>query len=342
MKNETRELLAQYFNDQATLNGVASNIVAGEKQFTVEPSVQQKLESKIQESSAFLQTINIAGVDELQGEKIGMDIAGPLASRTNLKDPATKGRQTRDLTTLDDDGYALVETDFDSHVTYAKLDQWAKFPDFQKRISDLIVKRTALDRIMIGFNGVSTEVQSDFSAHPLLQDMNIGWLQKYRDHAGGKRVLTEGATAGKVRVGDGGDFENLNALAFNIVNEFIDPWFRKDPYLVAIMGSNLHADVNYSKINKRWDPTEELALEKILAGGKVGNIPVVTVPFVPDGTMFITHLKNLSIYYQNGANRRTFVDNAKFKRFETYSSSNEGYVVEDYGFGGVVENITLV
>jgi hypothetical protein len=57
---------------------------------------------------------------------------------------------------------------------------WAKFQDFQTRIRDAIIQRQALDRIMIGFNGVKREKTSDRVANPLLQDVNIGWLEKIR------------------------------------------------------------------------------------------------------------------------------------------------------------------
>lgn len=342
MNNATREKLDKYFADQATLNGVAEHTVAGGKSFAVDPTVQQKLETKIQESSGFLSRINMVGVDELEGETLGLDLTGPLASRTDTEASGSKGRQTRDISALDKESYRCVQTDYDSHITYQKLDMWAKFPDFQNRIRDLLIQRVALDRIMVGFNGTSAAANSDLTTNPLLQDVNKGWLQHYRDHASGKRVMTAGATAGKVTIGAGGDYESLDALAFDVINSFIDPWYQEDNSLVVIMGRDLYADSNFKKINKAYDPTEELAMQQLLQTGMVGNLPVVRVPYVPVNTMFITSLKNLSIYYQNGKNRRTLLDNAKFNRLETYQSSNDGYVIEDYGFGGVVENIELV
>ncbi len=342
MRNETRELLDSYFAQQAKINHVSNTVVASGKSFAVEPSIQQKLESRIQESSAFLKRISIVGVDELEGETLGLDLTGPLAGRTDTEATDSKGRQTRDISTLNKEDYRLNKTDFDTHITYQKLDLWAKFPDFQQRISNLLVNRVALDRIMTGFNGTSAAKNTDLSANPMLQDVNIGWLQKYRDHDGGKRVMTEGKAAGKVSIGKGGDYASLDALAFDITNSFIDPWYQEDDTLVAIMGRTLYSDTNFKKINKAYDPTEELALLQLMQTGMVGNKPVIRVPYVPDGTMFITSLKNLAIYFQNGKNRRTYVDNAKFNRLETYSSSNEGYVIEDYGFGGLVENIELI
>ena len=45
----------------------------------------------------------------------------------------------------------------------------------------MIIKRQALDRIMIGFNGTSIAKDTDIVANPLLQDVNKGWLQKQRE-----------------------------------------------------------------------------------------------------------------------------------------------------------------
>jgi len=91
MRNETRRLYNAYLDQVAKLNGVDS---AAEK-FTVEPSVQQTLETKIQESSEFLSGINMVGVAEQMGDKIGLGVSGPIASTTNT---TTTDRATRDVT----------------------------------------------------------------------------------------------------------------------------------------------------------------------------------------------------------------------------------------------------
>ena len=41
---------------------------------------------------------------------------------------------------------------------------------------------------MISFNGTSRAAKSDLATNPLLQDVKIGWLEKYRLHAG-QRVM---------------------------------------------------------------------------------------------------------------------------------------------------------
>lgn len=66
------------------------------------------------------------------------------------------------------------------------------------------------------------------------------------------------------------------------------------------------------------------------------------MPFVPKGALMVTKLENLSIYYQEGARRRTLKDVPERDRIENYESSNDAYMVEDFGCGCVAENIELV
>ena len=331
MRNETRVVFNQYLSDVAQLNGVAS---AAQK-FTVAPSIQQTLETRIQESSAFLNSINNMGVTEQSGEKLGLSVGSPIAGTTNT---ATTDRAPVDPTALDADGYVCTQTNFDTALPYAKLDAWAKFPDFQTRVRDAIVKRMALDIIMIGFNGTSRAATSNRAQNPLLQDVNIGWLQKMRANAA-QRVMAEGATAGKLLIGASGDFKNLDALVMDMVNNLIDPWHREDTGLVAILGRDLLADKYFPIVNQTQANSEALAADMIISQKRVGGIPAVTVPFVPAGTVMVTRLDNLSRYYQDGARRRSVIDNPKRDQIENYESSNDAYVVEDYGMAAVAEHI---
>jgi P2 family phage major capsid protein len=334
MKNDTRALFGQYMERQAQLNGVPS---AGAK-FSVTPSVQQTLETKIQESSSFLQSINIMGVDELKGEKLGLGITGPIASRT---DTTANDRQTRDMTSLDGVGYECKKTDYDTHITYAKLDAWSKFKDFQVRITNAVIQRASLDRMMIGFNGTSAAAATNIGTSPLLQDVNIGWLQHIRTDAS-TRVMDEGATPGTVKVGAAGDYKNLDALVYDAYQTMLDAWYRNDPNLVAIVGRGLMHDKLFPLVSDPDAPSEQLAADIVRSQRRLGSLPAVTVPYFPEDGILITRLDNLSMYYQNDARRRAVIDNPKRDRIEHYESSNDAYVVEDYGLCAFIENIEIL
>lgn len=334
MQNTTRALFSQYLDRQAQLNSVPSADV----KFSVTPSVQQTLETKIQESSDFLKSINIMGVDELKGDKLGLGISGPIASRT---DTTNGDRQTRDLTTLDNKGYECKKTDYDTHITYAKLDAWAKFKDFQVRITNAIIQRAALDRMLIGFTGTSAAATSDIVANPLLQDVNIGWLHHIRIDAP-TRVMDDGQTAGQVKVGAAGDYKNLDALVYDAYQTLLDPWYRNDPLLVAVVGRSLMHDKLFPLVSGQDAPTEMLAADIVRSQRRLGGLPAITVPYFPEGKVLVTRLDNLSIYYQNSARRRAVIDNPKRDRVEHFESSNDAYVVEDHGLCALVENIQIL
>ena len=332
MKNETRKLYAAYLTQIAALNAVASAIEI----FNVAPSVQQKLESRMQESSDFLKLINVIGVEEQSGEALGLGISGTIAGRTDTSGNGTRG--TQDPTSLTKDSYECKQTNFDTHIQYAKLDAWAKFKDFQTRVSNQVVSRCALDRILIGWHGTSAAATTNRTTSPLLQDVNIGWLQKLRTSAA-ERVMTGGAAAGKVTVGTAGDYANLDALVFDARATLLDPWFQEDPQLVAIVGRDLMHDKLFPLVADNDAPTEKLAADIVISQRRLGGLQAMVVPFFPAGTVLITRPDNLSIYYQDGKRRRAVVDKPERDRIEFYESSNDAYVIEDFGLCALVENI---
>lgn len=338
MKNETRELFNVMKDDLAELYGVRD---VGES-FTATPSLQQTLETKIQESSSFLGRINMPLVDELAGEKIGLGVTGTIASTTNTN---TTDRIPFDPTSLDNLGYFCQEIDFDVALKWNKIDQWAKFPDFVKRYAAAILQRQALDRIMIGWNGTSRVATSNRVANPLLQDVAKGWIQKQKDNAPA-RVMTQIGSTGKIQIGDAIDaahgYKNLDALVMDIVGSMIDPWHRKDPELVVIMSDDMLADKYFPLVNKVQDNSEKISADMIISQMRVGGKPAVTVPHFPSGKIVVTSLKNLSIYIQEGSRRRIIRDNPARNQVEDFQSSNDDFVVEDHGMMAVAENIEIV
>lgn len=338
MRNDTRILFDSFTSRIAGLNNVASAAV----KFAVEPSVQQTLESRMQESSAFLASINMPGVDDLKGEKIGVGVSSTIASRTDTSGDGE--RRPADVTGLDSNGYECVQTNYDTAIPYSRLDAWARQKNFQTLLRDAILRRQALDRIMVGFNGTSVAKTTNRETSPLLQDVNKGWLQQYREHSA-KRVMTHGKADGVVQIGgaDKGkrDYANLDALVMDTVSTLIDPWHQQDPELVVVLGRNLVFDKYFPIIDKDNAPTEQLAADLVLGTQRIGGLQPVVVPFMPADALMVTSLSNLSLYWQIGARRRFIKEQPEKNRVANFESSNDAYVVEDYGRGAVVENIKV-
>lgn len=337
MRNDTRLKFNEYLTRLATINSVTVDAVVSK--FTAEPSVQQTLENKIQESSDFLRSINTYLVDEQEGERIGMGVTGPIASTT---DTTSTDRAPRDVKLLDDNKYRCEQTNYDTFLRYATLDAWAKFPDFQVRLANAIIQRIALDRIMIGFNGTSRAATSNLTNNPLLQDVNIGWLQQIRVKAPSRHLFETVEDSGKVTVGGVADeYKTLDGVVFDAVNSMIEPWFRNDPKLVAVVGRKLMADKYFPLVNTKQDPTETLATDIIISQKRVGNLAAVQVPYFPDNAVMITRLDNLSTYVQRNTQRRAVIDNPKRDRVDTFQSSNDAFELEDYGCVALIENIEV-
>jgi len=355
MRNSTRLLFTAYVSQIALLNSVADATV----KFSVAPVVEQKLEEKIQESSEFLSQINVIGVPEQSGQKVGVTVTRPLAGRTNTAG-GNRRTPTDPTDTTDDGGYTCKKTDFDHAIPYAKLDAWRHKPEFQTLLRDVILKQQGRDRIMIGFNGTSAAAATNRATNPLLQDVNEGWLHKIRTHAA-ERVLDDGAltsggteaiyVAAGVEVVDAdatnvatadADYANLDALAFDAL-DLLDPWHRSDTDLVVIVGWKLVKDKYGNLLQAAGDTaTEQEAAHRILTLPKqLAGKRAVIVPFFPEDAILITSLDNLSIYWQEETRRRQIRDEPALDQIENYESVNEAYVVEDYGRCALVENIVM-
>lgn len=338
-----------YVSKIASLNGVdVSHIMAG-KQFAVAPTVSQTLEKEIQNSAEFLGLVNHVTVKQQSGNKLGLGITSSIAGRT---DTTNNDRTTRSLSDVSGRTYTCEKTDYDTHLEYELIDAWSEFPEFQQMVRDLITRQQGLDRITIGWNGTSVAADTDRVTNPLLQDVNIGWMEKLLLEAP-ERYLKEGAVANEVRVGVGdatagyGDFKNLDSLVTAMREDLLGAWHKNNTNFSAIISTEVSGEKFNGMIESHSEtPTESLALNALLASKKAGGLGIKEVPNFRARSIFITHLgknmdSNLSIYAQKGTRRRTIIDNPKRDRYENFESVNEAYVIEDLTAAACATNIKL-
>ena len=308
------------------------------KMFSVEPSIAQELNDAITAKADFLQRINVIPVTEIKGEKVFIGVSGPVTGRTNTK---TTDREAKDASELENSTYELSSTESDVGLPYAKIDAWAKFPDFHQRYSAAVQKQIALDRIMVGFHGLKAAAQTDIETYPMLQDVNKGWLQQLREQAP-QQVLKEGKEAGRVTLGPNGDYANLDALVHD-TKQMVDERLRDGGDLIAIIGTDLLAADKAKLYAKQGDtPTEKERIEDAQVIATYGGLPSFSVPFFPVNGVLVTSWDNLSIYFQDSSWRKQTVDNPKRSRVEDYNSRNEGYVIEQLEKIALTENVELL
>ena len=337
MKTQSKKLFTAMMAVMATTYGVPSV----SEEFSVVPSVAQKLQDAITQEVDFLNRINIVPVDELKGQKVLGGVSNLVGKRTNTD---TTDRQTQDLLSLGEQNYELFFTEFDVHLKYSQIDSWAKFPDFQERYGKWVRKAIAHARIRTGWYGTSAAAVTDPGANPMGEDVNIGWLQLLRDYKSGKQWFTEGATPGEIRFGEGGDFKNLDS-AVHAVKQMINPIHRGASDLVCIVGEDLVAEEKaalYESLGRK--PSEKERVEKEVVSKVYAECPLVAdVPNFPPRGLLVTSLDNLSIYYQADSWRRNVQENPKRSRVDDYNSVNEGYVVDDEekAAGWEFDNVTM-
>ena len=334
MKDVTRNQFEGYlrsnrFNLNAQLN------------FT--PVEQQSLYSKMGENADFLKRINHAYVDAQLGEKLGLDVSRPIASRTNV---SIQERSTRDLSSLDSDKYYAAKTDFDTHIPYAKLDAWAHLANFADMYKGQVIKQIARDVLMIAWNGETAAEQTDINQYPLLQDVNIGWIAGVKKKQPTRFMgydATGQLTDDQWKVGKDGEYQTLDALVFDIINSLLDEWHKEAEDLVVLVGRSVWVAHGLSILNNANLPSERSFLETWFASKTVAGLPCLMPPYMPKKAVIVTSLNNLSIYHQLGSLRRTIIDNPKRDRIEEYVSENQAYVVEDFGkFGGILGGSLLL
>lgn len=341
MDNNTRKLFDQYVARQAEMSGVSPAAVAAK--FAVEPSRQQKMEVEAQQSDSFLSKINVFGVSQQIGQKVLIGSKGPLAGVNNS---TTTRRNPADNSKMEPFNYTCRKVNYDYGLGYEQLDTWAHMPEFQQLISKAMARQMSLDRIMIGFNGTKYADPSNRAANPLLQDCGIGWLEKIRTEAPHRMIsgVTVTARDDDNKIIAKGTYGNLTSAVYDAKNSLMDEWHKRNPDNVVILAGDLLTSSNFPAINamSQTNPnTEMLAGQLIVAQERVGNMPTFIAPYFPVNGILITPFKNLSVYYQRGSLRRSIKEEPEYNRVATYQSSNDDFVIEDYGNVAFIDGITF-
>ncbi len=325
---QTAIQLEQYKQQVARVNG-AQNFNAA---FNIAPAIEQKLIEVYRSLTDFLGKINIQGVKNGHGQKLGLGGNQTAASTTDTRIQPRRPTNIGALEAIDE--YLCTQTNSDIAYLYEIIDNWGYLPDFQKKLAAMAVKIVAEDKQRIGFNGTHRAKTSNKDLYPLLQDVNIGWLEKIRAYNEERHI--DGIT-----IGASHEFKNLDALVEMSINELIGEQHRGADGLTAITSRNLVSDKYVGLLNQNLSPVESTAAQALYQRQQLGSLPVDTPAFfVPNGLLITTH-DNLSIYQQRGTMRRHIMDEPAWDRTTDYQSVNECYVVEDYSKTVLIENITI-
>ncbi|MDC5872189.1 phage major capsid protein, P2 family [Vibrio europaeus] len=332
MQKQTQIKLNAYVKKVAEQNEVDD----ATQKFNVTPNGTQKIIGQMRESNWFLKKINIIPVKNQKGESIGLGVTGMIASRT---DTLGEGRRVpKDYSGMGAMPYMCEQTNFDTAIRYDKLDAWAHDKRFNSIISAHTREQIDANKITIGWYGERVEKNTNASSNPNGEDVNKGWFQAMRDYNAERYITEIEPNSGEIRIGEGGDFINLDLAVLNTKNLLHDAC-ENDSNLIAIIGSDLLA---YDKA-KFYEahgntPSEKSKIQEVQVIGTYGGLPAVKVPGFPSTGIMVTSYDNLSIYIQEGSIRRSMgKKNDEKDQIENFESMNIAYVVEEIGKAAAME-----
>lgn len=328
--------IAAMISEVAAAQGISKEQVSNG--YTIAPTAVQIMYDEIAQNTELLQKINLRPKTEKVGEVIGLS-SGLIGSNTDTTG-AGKERKPKPIHNLSGRKYSLEKTNFDAALRYDEIDQWAHLTDFPKHINKKIAESIALSLVTIGMNGTSRADDSDASANTMLQDVAKGWLQKMREENKARCIGTAGTSVTSVPHGPGAtNYKNLDAVVTDALN-IMDERFADRSDFVVLTSRRTVGDKYLRIVNKSGDIATEIE-----AGGRLnkertlGGLPVMYVPNMPQNTLLITPLSNLSIYYQISGERRLIVDNPRKDQLESLQSKNIDFIVEEYGAAVLIENL---
>ena len=328
--------IAAMISEVAAAQGISKEQVSNG--YTISPASVQTMYDEIAQNTELLQKINLRPKTEKVGEVIGLS-SGLIGSNTDTTGTG-KERKPKPIHNLSGRKYSLEKTNFDAALRYDEIDQWAHLTDFPKHVNKKIAESIALSLVTIGMNGTSRADDSDAAANTMLQDVAKGWLQKMREENKARCIGTAGTSVTSVPYGPGAtNYKNLDAVVTDALN-IMDERFADRSDFVVLASRRTVGDKYLRIVNKSGETATEIE-----AGGRLnkertlGGLPVMYVPNMPQNTLLITPLSNLSIYYQISGERRLIVDNPRKDQLESLQSKNIDFIVEEYGAAVLIENL---
>ena len=323
MKDKTKLQYKALVAAMAMTYGVDST---SEEMFNVSEPLETTLNQKIQESIEFLSMINVLPHSDLKGQALELGIDGLLARRTNVDNDDRTGTE---LGAPNGSTWEMSEMEYDVFIKYKTMDTWASLGNLRQLYMNTVYRGIGLDRMTIGWHGISAAAESDPVANPLGQDLNKGWPQILRDQAP-DQVMAEGnhTGSGKIFVGPNEnnlDYQNLDAFVADLYDQI--PVEQRTGNEVVIVGSALVAADRNKVLNAHAQTPSEKSVGITTLEKSYGGLTAIQVPRFPATGVFVGDLKHLHIYFQEGTVRRQTEDVARRKRVVDYVSANECYAI---------------
>ncbi len=311
-----RNNLNQYSQNLAKAFGVTSV----KELFSITGPKETQLRKALMDAVAFLSLITVVDVDQISGQVVEIGALGLHSGRK-------KGGRFNKEASPDGFEYKLVETDSNCSITWDVLSVWANSGsngEFMKLLNESANQAFALDMIRVGFNGTSIAETTDPVANPNGEDVNKGWQQIVLEEASDQICAVDVY----LDAAGGGHYKTLDAMASDLINNYIPAQFRNHPALRVIVGSDLIAEESARIYDKADTPSEKKEAQHLPFS--IAGRPAIVPPFFPGMRMTVTIPKNLHIYTQKNTRHRKAKHEEDRKAFENSYLRWEGYAIGNF------------
>lgn len=326
-------------NILATSQRVFGADVKAGKTFNIAPSIVQTMENRLQQTNEFLKLINVIAVNDVKGQVLGFGKPRSVMKRTTAETgTGFHKRRPSNPTGLKKREYECFSYESDALISWDELDQWAHLKDYYEKYRMAVMVSQATDRLRLGWHGQFFADNTDPVNHPLLEDVQAGWIQYLIDNAP-EQVLgispnalsVGGYDVDPIHVGIGAGangFESLDALVYHIRQSMLDKIYRFNTDNIAILGDELVSKDNNSLFDAAISPMERVARAVYLDSQDFGRTSIIRSDEFPERGVFIGQTSLISYYYQSTSIRRKIEDDHEEKGIVDYNYGRQAYAIE--------------
>ena len=293
--------------------------------FNVTPTIAQSIETRIQQSNDFLNSINVTAVRDISGEVLHFGGAGMITKRTNTIQPDGSLRRHSQPAHLIARDYHCKDIEQDTLIKWDLIDSWAHLPNFYEKLRTYIMGLQARDNLRVMWHGQFAAADTDETNYPMGEDIQRGFFQylieKYPENVLGispDATAPGGYTVDTIRVGPGAGangFESMDDLSFYMRDAMVDKLYRKDKKLKIIVGDKLSFAEKGRLIGSGASaPTEKIASKLLLQSSQYGELERKDSDEFPDHGVFIADPSNLSHYWQRNSVRSEYNQTSHAKK----------------------------
>lgn len=309
-------------------------------EYEASPRIMRQWITREVKSADFLRRVDTQFKREKAGEVVSMGVE-KLISRTN-KRADKKYRRRGDPSDVKGRKYEMEKLYQDTEIPHDRIDDWAEQPNFLNLWRNAVHQKRADEIQMIGFHGKTRAEESDPEAHPMGEDLAVGWLQRIREYRCQSdeikpRVDTlyvnevttkddEISDIKPVKIGDvaGADFKNIHELV-KAMSALVPEHLRSN--LELVISQNLLDKDDVAFYRNKTSEVEKEKREKAVT--LIGGYPPSTAKHFPSNAVLLADLDQLKLMFYRKGTRTSTENSAELESLTEFCSHIMCYEIDN-------------